>query len=195
MGPQPSPRHFNLSIPPSSARRSRHFSSAATRKASGSPVTPRGRLAEFSCLRARHCRLQERTAGRRMRNHISVREVRTRPGKQRQSAYRAAWIANPSCDASSAANGRLHRQNDESGQTPIGKFSRPLNRGPRPAACALRAGSLFIGKARHSRSASCRSTSGDDQAILYLRPHDRVGRGCPRRYHRPKGHDLSFALL
>jgi hypothetical protein len=42
MGPQPSPRHFNLSIPPSSARRSRHFSSAATRKASGSPVTPRG---------------------------------------------------------------------------------------------------------------------------------------------------------
>ena len=37
----------------------------------------------------------------------------------------------PSCNAPSAANGRPHPQNDESGQTPVARFSRPLKRGGR----------------------------------------------------------------
>ncbi len=63
--PPRSPRNFGLSIPGSSTRRSPHFSSAATRKASGLPVTSTGGSAEFSCLRTPHCRLQEGTADRR----------------------------------------------------------------------------------------------------------------------------------
>jgi len=64
--PQPSRRNFSShSIPASSMRLSRHFSSAATRKASGSPVTPRGGSVEFSCWRTPHCHLPGETAGRR----------------------------------------------------------------------------------------------------------------------------------
>ena len=62
--PQPSPRNFGLSIPASSTRRSRHFSSAATWKASGLPATPRDGSAEFSCSRTRQFRLRERIARR-----------------------------------------------------------------------------------------------------------------------------------
>ena len=61
----------------------------------------------------------------RVRDHISLPAVRTRPGKQRQSAGRAAWIV----DAPSAPRGRLRRQGDRRAQTPAGRFSRPLNRG------------------------------------------------------------------
>jgi hypothetical protein len=60
-------------------------------------------------------------------NNIPLREDRTRPGKQRQSACRAPWIVKAPCDAPSATNGRLHRQNDGSGQPPVERFSRPLN--------------------------------------------------------------------
>src|SRR5258706_16300831 len=52
-------------MPGSSTRRSPHFSSAVTRKASGLPVTSKDGSAEFFCLRAPRCRLQERIADRR----------------------------------------------------------------------------------------------------------------------------------
>src|SRR5258708_31478318 len=62
--PQPSLRNFSHSIPALSARRSRHSSSAATRRASGWPVTSRDGSVDFSCLRTPHCCLPGETAGR-----------------------------------------------------------------------------------------------------------------------------------
>src|SRR5258705_3962205 len=49
--PQPSLRNFSHSIPASSARRSRHSSSAATRRASGWPVTSRERIGGLFLLK------------------------------------------------------------------------------------------------------------------------------------------------
>ena len=54
---------FRPLTPVSSARPSRHFSSAATRMASGSPVTPTARSAGFSCSRAPPCPLPGGRAG------------------------------------------------------------------------------------------------------------------------------------
>src|ERR1019366_8660190 len=63
-----------------------------------------------------------------MCNHIPVREVRTRPREQGQSACGAAWLVKAPCDARLAASGRLHRQYDGSDQTPVDGFSRPLDK-------------------------------------------------------------------
>ena len=76
--------------------------------------------------------LSVRTASQRaerMRNHISVRQDRTRPGKQRQSILAATYLVKAPCDARTAANGRPHQQYDGSAQTPVEGFSRPLDNG------------------------------------------------------------------
>src|ERR1700716_1442346 len=97
-----------------------------------------------------------------MRNHISIREDRTRPGKQRQSACRAPWIVSAPCDAPSAANGRLHRQNDGSGQTPVERFLPSLN------------GAVAEPATRWLRSAPCEQPGASEGLEHhYASPHSR----------------------
>ena len=48
------------------------------------------------------CKTEQRAGG--MCNHISVREVRTRPGKQRQSVRRATWIVEARGEAPTASD-------------------------------------------------------------------------------------------
>jgi len=47
--------------------------------------------------------------------------------ENRQSACHATWTVNAPCDAFSAANSRLHRQNGGIGQRPVKGFSHALN--------------------------------------------------------------------
>jgi hypothetical protein len=67
-------------------------------------------------FRAGVCKAEEPASG--VRNDISIREVRTRPGKQRQSAGAAPQAGDPPFEAASPAVGRRHRKDEGCGQAP-----------------------------------------------------------------------------
>ncbi len=92
----------------------------------------RGRIGGiFPARELRPVVCKEEQPADRMCNHISVREVRARPGKQRQSACSAAWTVDAPDHAPSPANDRLGRQNHETTATLAERSSRHLSWQPR----------------------------------------------------------------
>lgn len=124
-----------------------------------------------------------------MRDNTSFAPVRTRPGKQRQCARSAPWIAEMPCDAPSAENARLDRRIARRDTTVKDSRHDDSDAHRRP----IRTDPILIG-ARHRRNGCGERASGDDQAILYVRLWGPGCRRCRRRDHNVEGRSLSIAL-